>query len=152
MRLARSLSVAILSLVVVAGCATSSAGWTYVPASMTPQPSSAASGSPSASASAPSGSGNPTIVNISALGIKYEQTTLTAPAGTPFQVVFENKDAGVPHNVTLHLGGATGATLFTGPVFNGVATRTYDVPALDAGQYAFVCIVHPTMIGTLNVQ
>jgi plastocyanin len=152
MRLAPLIAV-IASLVVVAGCATASAGWTYAPApSLTPPPSTAASAGASAGASAPTGSGNPTIVTISALGIKYEQTTLTAPADTPFQIVFENKDAGVPHNVTLHLGGATGAELFKGPVFNGVATRTYDIPALDAGAYAFVCIVHPTMIGTLNVE
>jgi len=42
--------------------------------------------------------------------------------------------------------------LFKGAIFNGVETRTYDVPALDAGQYAFVCTVHPTMVGTLNAQ
>ena len=89
---------------------------------------------------------------ISATNIKYDQTTLTAPAGTPFQIQFENKDAGVPHNVSIHQGGSTGAELFKGPIFNGVETRTYDVPALDAGAYAFVCSVHPTMIGTLNVQ
>ena len=62
-------------------------------------------------------------------------------------------DAGTPHNVTLHLGGPTGSLLFQGTVFNGVETRVYDVPALDPGTYAFVCIVHPTtMIGTLTVQ
>ncbi|HEV8403604.1 MAG TPA: cupredoxin domain-containing protein [Candidatus Limnocylindrales bacterium] len=172
MRFARSLPVALLSIVVVAGCATASAGWTYAPApSVTPPPapsgSATASGPapsgsglasapvPSASspgASAPSGSGNLVVVDISALNIKYEQTALTAPANTPFQISFENKDAGVPHNVTLHLGDTNGAELFKGEIFNGVATRVYDVPALDAGSYAFVCSVHPTMIGTLTVQ
>jgi plastocyanin len=165
MRFARSLSVALLSIVVVAGCATASAGWTYAPApSVTPPPvpsgSATASGAapsgsaaaPSGSAPAASGSGNLVVVQISALNIKYEQTALTAPANTPFQVSFENKDAGVPHNVTLHLGDTNGAELFKGEIFNGVATRVYDVPALDAGSYAFVCSVHPTMIGTLTVQ
>jgi plastocyanin len=33
-----------------------------------------------------------------------------------------------------------------------VATHAYDIQALDAGAYAFKCDVHPTMIGTLNVQ
>jgi plastocyanin len=163
MRVARSLSVALLSIVVVAGCATASAGWTYAPApSVTPPPapsgSATASGPapsgsiPAPSGSTPSGSGNLVVVQISALNIKYEQTALTAPANTPFQVSFENKDAGVPHNVTLHLGDTNGAELFKGQIFNGVATRVYDVPALDAGSYAFVCSVHPTMIGTLTVQ
>jgi plastocyanin len=163
MRVARPLSVALLSIVVVAGCATASAGWTYAPApSVTPPPapsgSATASGPapsgsiPAPSGSTPSGSGNLVVVQISALNIKYEQTALTAPANTPFQVSFENKDAGVPHNVTLHLGDTNGAELFKGQIFNGVATRVYDVPALDAGSYAFACSVHPTMIGTLTVQ
>jgi plastocyanin len=150
MRRARLLTVAILSAALVGGCTTASAGWTYAPA---PTKSAAPSSEASAGASGePGGSGNPNLVVISALNVKYEQATVTAPANTPFQIQFDNKDAGVPHNVTIHLGGSTGAELFKGTVFNGVETRTYDVPALDAGQYAFVCTVHPTMIGTLNAQ
>ena len=45
-----------------------------------------------------------------------------------------------------------GTEVFKGEIFPGVATKTYDVPALDAGAYAFVCTVHPTMTGTLTVQ
>ena len=89
---------------------------------------------------------------ISALNIKFEQTTVTAPADTPFQVQFENKDPGTLHDVALRLGDVNGAELFKGEIFTGVATRVYDVPALDAGAYAFVCTVHPTMIGTLNAE
>ncbi len=146
MRHARLLSVALLSLVIVAACTTASAGWTYVPApSMTPPSSAAASAEPG-------GSSNPNLVKISALGIKYEQTAVTAPAGVPFQIVFENKDPGTPHNVAIHLGDVNGAELFKGTVFNGVETRTYNVPALDAGSYAFVCSVHSTMVGTLTAK
>jgi plastocyanin len=148
MRLPRLLVAGVLCLVTVSACATASAGWTYAPApSLTPPP--AASGSPGASAEA---SANPNLVMISALGVKYEQTDVTAPAGKPFQIAFENKDAGTPHNVSIHQGGPTGNEVFKGEVFPGVATKTYDVPALTAGQYSFVCTVHPTMIGTLNVQ
>jgi plastocyanin len=149
MRFARFLAVALLSAAVLAGCTDASAGWTYVPApSITPPPSSAAS----AEASGPAGSANPNLVMISALNVKFEQTTLTAPADTPFQVQFENKDPGTQHNVALHLGDVNGAELFKGEIFAGVATRVYDVPALDAGAYAFVCTVHPTMVGTLNAE
>ena len=146
MRHARLLPVVLLSASLVGACTTASAGWTYVPA---PSVSPAASSSASA---APSGSTNPDLVTISALGIKFEQTAVTAPASTPFQVVFENKDPGVPHNVALHQGGPTGPELFKGTVFNGIETRTYDVPALDPGAYSFVCTVHPTMVGTLTAQ
>lgn len=149
MRFARFLTLALLSAAIVAGCTEASAGWTYVPApSVTPPPSGAAS----AEASGPAGSANPNLVVISAFAVKFEQTIVTAPADTPFQVQFENKDPGTPHNVALHLGDVNGAELFKGPVFNGVATRVYDIPALDAGAYAFVCTVHPTMIGTLNAE
>ena len=150
MRHARLLSVAILVAAVVSACTTASAGGPTRPRrARRPAPSTAASATAPAE---PGGSGDPNLVMISALGIKYEQTTVTAPAGVPFQIVFDNKDAGTPHNVSLHLGGSTGAELFKGTIFNGIESRTYDVPALDAGQYAFVCTVHPTMIGTLNAQ
>jgi plastocyanin len=148
MRLPRLLPAALLCLAAVSACTTASAGWTYAPApSLTPPPAASASAGASAAPSA-----NPNLVMISALGIKYEQTDVTAPAGKPFQIAFENKDAGTPHNVSIHQGGPTGAEVFKGDIFPGVATKTYDVPALTAGQYSFVCTVHPTMVGTLNVQ
>ena len=153
MRPVRLLVVAILSAALVGACTTASAGWTYAPAPTKAAASAGASGGPSAGTSAePSGSANPNVVMISATGIQYDQQTVTAPANTPFQIQFANNAAGTPHNVTIHQGGATGAELFKGEIFNGVETRTYDVPALDAGQYAFVCTVHPTMVGTLNAQ
>jgi plastocyanin len=148
MRFARLLAVALLSAAMVIGCSGNDAGWTYAPASITPPPSSGAS----AEASAPAGSEDPNLIAISAVGIKFEQSTVTAPADTPFQVSFENKDPGTPHNVAIHEGGPTGPELFKGEIFNGVATRVYDVPALDAGAYSFICTVHPTMTGTLNAE
>jgi plastocyanin len=54
--------------------------------------------------------------------------------------------------VAIHQGSPTGQQVFMGEVFAGVATKDYQVPALQAGQYAFVCSVHPTMTGTLTVQ
>jgi plastocyanin len=162
MRLVRPVSLFLASVALLAACSTPPPGWTYAPApSATPAASGAASAGPSGSASAsgsaaPSGSAaassGTSLVVISALGIKYEQSSVTAPAGKPFQIQFDNKDAGTPHNVTIHQGDAGGAELFKGEIFNGVATRVYDIPALDAGAYAYVCTVHPTMIGTLTVQ
>ena len=146
----RLFSLAVLSLAAIAACSSAAPGWTYAPAPpVTPAPSGAASDAPS---EAPATSSDAGVVAISALGIKFEQTAATAPAGKPFQISFENKDAGTPHNVAIHVGDAGGAELFKGAIFNGVATQVYDVPALNAGAYAFVCTVHPTMIGTLNVE
>ncbi len=152
MRHLHLLSLAVLSLAAIAACTSAAPGWTYAPApavTPAPAPSVAASAGPSGG---PVGSSAAGVVAISALGIKFEQTTVKAPASTPFQISFENKDAGTPHDVVIHLGDAGGAELFKGEIFNGVETRVYNVPALDAGAYTFVCSVHPTMIGTLNVE
>ncbi len=92
------------------------------------------------------------VIDVSAVNIAFEQAALSAPAGAPLQIVFDNKDAGVPHNVAVHEGSPTGSEVFKGEIFNGPDKRTYDVPPLEAGAYAFVCTVHPTMTGSLTVE
>jgi len=149
MRLQRLLVVAslgVLGAVLLVACATANPGWTYQPApSITAAPSVEASVEPSAS----SASG---AVVISAVGLAFEQAEVNAPADEAFQIEFTNDDAGTPHNVAIHRDSATGEEVFKGDIVNGVETMTYDVPALVAGTYAFVCTVHPTMVGTLTAE
>ncbi len=166
--------VAILAMLVLAACTSAKPGWTYAPApSATPIPSVAASGSaapsgsaaasasasaPAASESAPasepagSASTGGAVLEIEAEGIAYKESALTAAADQPFKIDFKNNDSGIPHNVAIHEGSPTGAEKFKGEIFPGPGERTYDVPALPAGAYAFVCTVHPNMTGTLTVQ
>jgi len=166
MRRARTV-VALASLaalvVVLVACAGSTPGWTYSPtASPSPAPSGAASAAPSAGASgapsaAPSGApgespGQSVALKISAQGTAYDTDSLEAPADTPFTIEFTNNDAGIPHNVSIHKDSPTGAEVFKGEIFSGVATKVYQVPALPAGTYGFVCSVHPNMTGTLTVK
>jgi plastocyanin/mono/diheme cytochrome c family protein len=89
------------------------------------------------------------VLEISAQGIAFDTDTLTVPADTPFQIVFTNNDPGIPHNVEIL---QDGRSVWMGELFNGVETRTYNVPALPAGTYEFICTVHPTMRGTLTVE
>jgi cytochrome c oxidase subunit II len=110
-------------------------------------PSAAPSGAP-----APSGQPAGPTLQISALSIAFEQSALEAPADTPFKIEFDNKDASIPHNVAIHEGGPTGPEVFKGEVVTGPTKTTYDVPALKAGAYGFVCSVHPNMTGTLTVK
>ncbi len=106
---------------------------------------STASAAPSGSA----GAGAP-HVSIVASGIAFTMPTVTAPANTPFVIDFDNEDATTPHNIQIK--DSTGAVKFQGATFNGVATQQYQVPALAAGTYPFLCTVHPSMTGTLTVQ
>lgn len=100
----------------------------------------------------PSGAPGGPALEISALNIAFEQASLTAPADQPFTIDFDNKDAGIPHNVAIHKDSPTGEVVFEGDIFNGPEKRTYGVPPLPAGAYAFVCTVHPNMTGTLTVE
>ena len=73
MRPARLLTVAIFLPAVVGACTTASAGWTYAPAPMQDASPPSAEARP-ARRREPGGSGNPNLVMISALGIKFDQS------------------------------------------------------------------------------
>jgi plastocyanin len=158
-------------------------GWTYAPApSATPIPSGSASGSPTASSSAApnasasarpsasptgsagaspsagaSGEAGATITVTAPVGAStsgFDPKTVETAADTPFTLVFDNQDTGVLHNLVLKNPDGSkvqvsGDTAF----FNGPGERTHQVPALAAGDYPFMCEVHPvTMTGTLTVK
>jgi plastocyanin len=89
---------------------------------------------------------------VTAKTVTFLESSLTTKADAPFHIDFKNEDPGTPHNVAIHKDSPTGQEIFKGEVFPGVAEKIYDVPALPAGAYAFVCTVHPTMTGTLTVQ
>jgi plastocyanin len=119
----------------------------------TPSLLTAANAQPSVAPSAPAGGGSGAIA-LDAQDIKFVQTTLTAAAGKSFTVTLTNHDS-VPHNFAiLKPGGGPSDLLFSGqPLTQGGQSSTYTVPALPAGTYTFICIVHPTpMTGTLTVK
>ena len=120
------------------------AGWFPPRAAVGGDAGPGTSGSPGASGTPPQGG-----IAIVAQGIKFDVATLTAPADKPFKIAFDNRDKGTPHDVDILDG--TGAKVFDGKDFPGPAQETYDVPALAAGAYTFICSIHPTMTGTLNV-
>ncbi len=178
-----ALALAALVIVGLAACSSGQApGWTYAPppsaaASTAPSagasavasaaPSGAESAAPSSaapastepslapsaapSAGASGGTGGTTVIPEVAQNIQFTNLALAAPAGQPFQIAFDNQDASVAHNIQIMDG--SGATVFDGDIVTGVAQTTYNVNALPAGTYKFVCKIHPNiMIGALTVQ
>lgn len=154
---------ALATAALVAACSSSGGpGWTYAPPTEPPASQPAASGEPSAGPSSiPSGapSAAPSagaseapaadVVQLAASGVQWEQTELSAPADTPFTIHFNNKDAGMPHDIVIK--DASGAEKFKSDVLTGAAEADYQVPALAAGTYQFVCSIHPNMVGNLTV-
>ncbi len=117
-------------------------------------PSGAPAGGGGTGGSAAPPSAAPTLpaadTTITAQNTAFVETSVEAPAGKPFTIAFDNRDDGQQHNVAIH--DASGAEVFMGKIVSGPTVIVYDVPALAAGTYSFVCSVHPNMTGTLTTK
>ncbi|HUG94692.1 MAG TPA: cupredoxin domain-containing protein, partial [Pleomorphomonadaceae bacterium] len=91
------------------------------------------------------------VVELTADNIAFDRLELEVPAGETFVIRFINAE-GVDHNVSISDGDTT---LFTGATVTGPDVIVdYLVPALDPGEYTFICDFHPiqAMTGTLTVR
>lgn len=97
-------------------------------------------------------SGGGSGLNISAVNLEFSSETIELPAGEESTLAFENEDASsIQHNVAIYEEEG-GADLFVGEVIPGGQSITYDIPALDKGEYYFQCDLHPGMNGTVTVK
>jgi plastocyanin len=94
---------------------------------------------------------DPNALTISAKDLKFSTSTLSAPAGKPFQIAFDNQEA-APHNVAIYRDSSASEKVFGSDPFSGPAVVRYDVPPLAPGSYFFRCDVHPAMSGQLTVN
>ena len=140
-----------VGLLVTSGLIGSSSDGTATP-SGAPGASAAPGGAaaPSADASAAPSQAPDADVVITAHNITWVETSVSAPAGAPFTMALDNQDKGVPHDIVIKDAG--GAEVFKTELVTGPAVVVYDVPAIAAGQYSFVCTVHPNMQGTITAQ
>jgi cytochrome c oxidase subunit 2 len=89
-----------------------------------------------------------TTIAITANNTQFDIDAFEVPADTAFCIEFENQEA-VPHNVAIYDGGDA---LFTGDFLNEPGSITYQVPALPAGEFRFICDAHPqAMVGDVTV-
>jgi len=95
--------------------------------------------------------------HIAAKNTAFDKQCLTASAGKPFTLVFDNQDSGILHNVHVFNGRDASAQSLTPPAelapFAGQKTMTYTLPVLKPGRYFFHCDVHQTaMTGFIIVK
>lgn len=95
-----------------------------------------------------------TTFAVTAMGMAFNTTTITVPAGAHLTITFNNNDEGVSHNIAFYTSSAATTVIYKGARITGVSsiTYTFDAPATP-GTYFFRCDVHPTtMTGQFIVQ
>jgi plastocyanin len=92
---------------------------------------------------------------VTAQNTAFNPTTVKlTPVAGKVTIHFDNKDAGIQHNIAVFKGtDATGELLFRGAFVTGPATKEYSFDAPPPGTYFFHCDVHPLqMTGTITVS
>jgi plastocyanin len=87
-------------------------------------------------------------VRVVAPAQRFEPSTVFVPAGEPVELTFENDDEGIAHNLRVKTDASAdeqpATELEIGPDTQRVTFT------LDAGEYRFVCDIHPNMRGTIR--
>ena len=102
---------------------------------------------------APRGEGSGEVVEITVgtdtgSANEFMPAEVTVPAGATVRLTFVNESDSVPHNLTFGdpIDAATATTVAPGE------EETIEFTAPEAGEYTFVCTLHPGMEGTLIVE
>ena len=96
----------------------------------------------------PTGGNTGDAVTVVAKDIAFKNPDVAVKAGAPVQIVLDNQD-GAPHNIAIS--DANGQGVFKGEIVSNTKV-TYNVPALAAGTYTFICEVHPSIKGTITAK
>ena len=99
----------------------------------------------------PSAPASGTANKISITDARFSVATLAAPADKTWTLQVDFKDPLGAHNFTLESGPSVAERVFQSPKF-GTGKHDYVVPGLPAGNYVFVCTLHPeTMHGVVEI-
>ena len=99
------------------------------------------------------GAGTATVsggtVEITTADLEFDAQTIEAPAGETWTITLVNDDS-APHNISIYTEEG-GEEVVIGDVADPGQTVEVEVPALEEGEYFFVCDIHPDMNGTVVI-
>ena len=123
-------------------------------AGCTGAPPASGTPTPTAPPATGGGTGQPVTVALAAQNMQFDTDIIVAPAGATVTVAFDNRDAGVQHNLAVYTDASASTPIFIGQVITGPKTATYTFNAPSTpGTYFFRCDPHPTqMTGSFVVQ
>jgi len=91
----------------------------------------------------------PVTLTVRAETMRFDRTDLEAPAGAPIEIVLDNRDNTIVHDIQVKTGATPPpATPRTG----GPSVQRLQLPGLNTGTYEYVCTLHAQMTGKLNVR
>jgi plastocyanin len=87
---------------------------------------------------------------VESVDMAFDTDVITLTAGEATTLFYRNLD-GAPHNIAIYTDDSGSEPLFVGETITDDAV-TYEIPALEPGEYYFRCDVHPDMDGTVVVE
>jgi plastocyanin len=90
--------------------------------------------------------------SIVAEGSKFATDEIFLVAKEQTSIEFDNRDAGVDHNLAIYRDEGADDVIFDGELIGGPDTITYEFKAPPKGDYYFQCDVHTDMNGTVTVE
>jgi plastocyanin len=92
------------------------------------------------------------VVKLVIDNVRWSVSTIQAPAGEIWHVEIDNRDGPTEqHNFVVASGPTFPERVYTSATFK-TGMWAFDIPALPAGAYLFICTTHPSvMTGTLTL-
>ncbi len=95
--------------------------------------------------------------SVAAEALAFSTDSIELTAGEEAEITLDNADS-APHNIFVYPTEgdadalADDAALFTGDDVAPGDQATYAIPALDKGEFPFLCRIHPSMRGVITVK
>ena len=89
------------------------------------------------------------VVTVSSDNLQFSTDQIIVAAGEAFTIEYTNEESAA-HNITIYTDESMTEAIFVGDVINGPDEITYEIPALEPGEYYFQCDIHPDMNGTVT--